>query len=48
MRTENKPHVELHLTIISSQEDNPVEILEKAAKQLVGLIEANSGVVKIQ
>ena len=45
MRTENKPHVELHLTIIASQEQKPAEKLVKAAKQLAVLIEANGGVV---
>jgi nicotinamide-nucleotide amidase len=45
MRTENKPHVELHLTIIASQEQRPAEKLAKAAKQLAILIEENGGVV---
>ena len=45
MRTENKPHVELHLTIIASQEQRPAEKLDKAAKQLAILIEENGGVV---
>ena len=43
--SENKPKVELHLTITSIQEDNPAEKLEKASKELVNLIEANGGVV---
>ena len=34
MRTENKPHVELHLTITESHERNPAEKLVKAAKEL--------------
>ena len=45
MRSENKPHVELHLTIIASQEQKPAEKLAKAAKELVSLIEANDGLV---
>ncbi len=45
MRSENKPHLELHLTIIASQEQNPSEKLLKAAKQLAVLIEENGGVV---
>lgn len=45
MRTENKPHVELHLTIIASQEQRPAEKLAKAAKQLAVLIEENGGAV---
>jgi molybdenum cofactor synthesis domain-containing protein len=44
MRIENKPHVELHLTIVSSQEQMPNEKLAKTAKELVRLIEANGGV----
>jgi nicotinamide-nucleotide amidase len=48
MRTENKPHVELHLTIIASQEQCPVEKIVKAAKQLATLIEANGGVVTFE
>ena len=34
MRIENKPHVELHLTIVSSQEQMPNEKLTKTAKEL--------------
>jgi nicotinamide-nucleotide amidase len=44
MRIENKPHVELHLTIVSSQGQMPNEKLAKTAKELVRLIEANGGV----
>lgn len=45
MRTENKPHVELHLTITESQDRNPAEKLVKAAKKLASLIEADGGLV---
>jgi nicotinamide-nucleotide amidase len=45
MRTENKPHVELHLTLIADQELSPAEKLVKAARQLGVLVEANGGVV---
>jgi molybdenum cofactor synthesis domain-containing protein len=45
MRTENKSHVELHLTIVASREQKPAEKLFKAAKQLAFLVEANSGVI---
>jgi molybdopterin-biosynthesis enzyme MoeA-like protein len=45
MRTENKPHVELHLTLVADQEVNPAEKLVKAARQLGVLVEANGGVV---
>ena len=45
MRTENKPYVELHLTIIARQEQTPNQKLSKAAEELIGLIEAAGGVV---
>jgi nicotinamide-nucleotide amidase len=45
IRSENKPQVELHLTIIASQEFKPAEKLAKAAKELASLIEAAGGVV---
>ena len=45
MRTENKPRIELHLTIIANQEQKPAEKLFKTAKQLEDLIVANGGVV---
>ena len=45
MRTENKPYVELHLTITASQEQTPNQKLSKAAEELTGLIEADGGVV---
>jgi nicotinamide-nucleotide amidase len=44
MRIENRPHVELHLTIVSSQEQKPNEKLAKTVKEVVRLIEANGGV----
>ena len=46
-RSENKPHVELHLTINERKECNPAEKLLKAAKQLAVLIEANGGLVRL-
>jgi nicotinamide-nucleotide amidase len=45
IRSENKPHIELHLTITASQDQFPVEMLAKAAKELAQLIEASGGVV---
>jgi nicotinamide-nucleotide amidase len=45
MRTENKPYVELHLTITARQEQTPAEKLAKAAKELALLIEGSGGVV---
>jgi len=47
-RTENKPHVELHLTIIACKEQRPAEKLVKAAKQLAVLIKANGGLVTVE
>ncbi len=48
MRTENKPHVELHLTIVAHQEQKPAEKLAKAAKELVRLIETDGGFVTVE
>jgi molybdopterin-biosynthesis enzyme MoeA-like protein len=45
MRTENKPHVELHLTITESHEQKPAAKLAKAAKELASLIEAAGGAI---
>jgi nicotinamide-nucleotide amidase len=48
MRTENKPHIELHLVIVARQEQKPAEKLAKAAKELVSLIEADGGFVTVE
>jgi molybdenum cofactor synthesis domain-containing protein len=40
---EKKPHIEIHLTIMAKKEDKPQETLQKAIKQLAGLVEANGG-----
>jgi molybdopterin-biosynthesis enzyme MoeA-like protein len=48
MRAESKPHVELHLTIVASQEQKPAEKLAKAAKELASLIEAEGGSVMVE
>jgi nicotinamide-nucleotide amidase len=48
MRTESKPHVELHLTLVASQEQKPFEKLAKAAKELASLIEAEGGSVTVE
>ena len=45
IRTENKPHMELHLTITTNKEQNPEEKLLKVAKELTDLIEENDGLV---
>lgn len=47
MRSENKPHVELHLTITAGKEHNPGEKLLKASKELACLIEENGGLVTV-
>src|SRR5665647_2917906 len=48
MRTESKPHVELHLTIVASQKQKPAEKLAKATKELASLIEAEGGSVTVE
>ncbi len=45
IRSENKPGIELHLTIVASQAQKPAEKLVKAAKDLAVLIKANGGAV---
>ncbi|MGE5574549.1 MAG: molybdopterin-binding protein [Ignavibacteria bacterium] len=45
MQTENKPHIELHLTITVSKKQKPQEKLIKAAKELTDLVEKNGGLV---
>jgi nicotinamide-nucleotide amidase len=47
IRSENKPHLELHLTANLKRNQNPVEKLEKAAKELAALIEQNGGKVVV-
>jgi uncharacterized protein YbaP (TraB family) len=43
MRVENKPHIEIHLTIAAKGEEKPMEMLEEAARQLSILVEENGG-----
>jgi nicotinamide-nucleotide amidase len=40
---ENKPHIELHLTITAKDEEKPAERLQKAIRRLSSLIEKNGG-----
>ena len=47
MRSENRSHVELHLTIAASKVLKPGEKLLKAAKELASLIKENDGVVTL-
>jgi molybdopterin-biosynthesis enzyme MoeA-like protein len=43
MGVENKPHIEIHLTIAAKGEEKPMKMLEKAMKQLSNLVEENGG-----
>ena len=43
IRTENKPHLELHLTICSDQKNKPSDKLIKASKEIADLIERSGG-----
>jgi molybdenum cofactor synthesis domain-containing protein len=44
MRAENnKSYIEAHLTVAAKAADKPMEILEKAMKELAGLVEDNGG-----
>src|SRR5208283_730400 len=45
MRTENKPHIEIHLTVAAKAQKKPMQMLEKAMKQLSSLVEENGGTV---
>jgi nicotinamide-nucleotide amidase len=46
--SETKPGIELHLTMRTSQEQNPAEKLIKAAKEIANLIERNGGRVLVE
>jgi nicotinamide-nucleotide amidase len=48
IRSENKPHLELHFTICSDQKNNPSEKLGKAAKEITTLIESSGGRVVVE
>jgi len=41
--TENKSHIEIHLTTAAKAEENPMEMLEKAARELAILVKENGG-----
>ncbi len=47
VRAENKPHTELHLTMVATEDMEPEQKLLKAAKQLAALIEQNGGKVTV-
>ena len=48
IRSENKPHLELHFTICSDQKNNPSEKLGRAAKEITTLIESSGGRVVVE
>jgi nicotinamide-nucleotide amidase len=48
LRMENKPRIELHLTITANKEQKPDEKLLLAARQLAVLIKENGGVVTVE
>ena len=43
MGVENKPHIEIHLTVAAKAKEKPMEMLEKAMRQLSILVEENGG-----
>ena len=43
MGAENKPHIEIHLTVAAKEEEKPMEMLTKARKELASLVEENGG-----
>ncbi len=43
VNVENKPHIEIHLTIAVKAEEKPMQRLEEAMKQLSSLVEKNGG-----
>jgi nicotinamide-nucleotide amidase len=45
IRSEDKPHLEVHLTLTASQEEKPNQTLCKAAQELAFLIQAAGGLV---
>jgi hypothetical protein len=40
---ENKPHIEIHLTVTAKNKEKPAEKLLKAVRQLAILVEENGG-----
>jgi molybdenum cofactor synthesis domain-containing protein len=43
MGAENKPHIEIHLTVTAKDKEKPAEKLLKAMRELARLVEANGG-----
>jgi molybdenum cofactor synthesis domain-containing protein len=48
MVSQNKPHIEVHLTITTGQEQEPSQKLLKAARQLACLVEENGGRAQVE
>jgi molybdenum cofactor synthesis domain-containing protein len=48
MGVENKPHIEVHLTVAAKEEERPMEMIEKAVKQLASLVEESGGKVIVE
>ena len=48
MGVENKPHIEIHLTIAAKGEEKPMQMLEKAMRQLSILVEENGGTAIVE
>jgi molybdopterin-biosynthesis enzyme MoeA-like protein len=48
IRSENKPHLELHLTICSDQKNKPAEKLSKASREIADLIESSGGRIVVE
>jgi len=44
MAVENKPHIEVHLTIRAKNEEKPAQKIKNAMRQLTSLIEENDGI----
>jgi len=44
----NKPHIEVHLTVTAGEKEKPVQMLLKAMKELTSLVEANDGTAFIE
>ena len=45
---ENKPHIEIHLTVAAKEEEKPMEMLTKARQELAILVEENGGKASLE
>ena len=41
---ENKPHIEIHLTMMAEEKEKPIEKLQKAIGELSSLVKMNGGI----